>query len=184
MRGRWEPPFPPHPHPHPHPQATAHAEVDSVSAAWVPRGPGKPSSSRPPLVWDVEGRITIRPEQPTRLQERGVVLLSLCCAVHRLGTEKGAGRQQLSFAGDGAMHGLKRRGRGVPVALSCFLPLEKTANAVHLIVFSRAAEMAAAGLGLWDGDVLGLGLWTWDGMDACGRRRVVLRAITSVWRRT
>lgn len=28
--------------------------------------------------------------------------------------------------------------------------------------------MAAAGLGLWDGDVLGLGLWTWDGMDACG----------------
>jgi hypothetical protein len=31
-------------------------------------------------------------------------------------------------------------GEGVPVALSCFLPLEKTANAVHLIVFSRAAE--------------------------------------------
>lgn len=36
----------------------------------------------------------------------------------------------------------------LPVALSCFLPLEKDSkrSAPNLIVFSRAAEMAAAGL--------------------------------------
>jgi hypothetical protein len=112
MRGRWEPPFPPHPHPHPHPQPmlrwTRLVRRGSLVAPESPPAPGLQSSTSVGCGSKDNNQAGATNKITGARSSTSVTVL--CCAPAWHG--KGAGRQQLSFAGDGAMHGPKRRGGG------------------------------------------------------------------------